>query len=93
MFTSILHLFLLLSTPFARLVLDSKKNAVLIINMILGFSDLWVFAGFVLTILSAVFCIFYGIRNWNRGGIEKDGDYREEIQWEREEIELIEKLP
>ena len=59
----------------------------------LGFSDPWVFAGFVFTILSAVFCVIYGIVNWNRGSIEKDGDYREEIQWEREEIELIEKLP
>ena len=59
----------------------------------LGFSDPWVFAGFVITILSAFFCVVYGMINWNRGSIEKDGDYREEIQWEREEIELIEKLP
>jgi hypothetical protein len=59
----------------------------------LGFSDPRVIAGFVITILSAVFCVIYGIINWNRGGTEKEGDYREEIQWEREEIELIEKLP
>lgn len=59
----------------------------------LGFSDPWVLAGFVVTILSAVFCVIYGILNRNRGGMEKEGDYREEIQWEREEIELIEKLP
>ncbi|MCK9226994.1 MAG: hypothetical protein M0P30_04255 [Syntrophorhabdaceae bacterium] len=45
------------------------------------------------TILSALFCVIYGILNWNRGSTEKEGDYREEIQWEREEIELIEKLP
>ena len=61
--------------------------------MRLGFSDLWVVAGFTLTILSTLFCIVYGMYNGNRGGIEKQGDYREEIQWEREEIELIEKLP
>ncbi len=61
--------------------------------MMLGFSDSWVFAGFALTILSTLFCVAYGICNWNKGGIEKEGDYREEIQWEREEIELIEKLP
>ncbi len=65
----------------------------LIISMMLGFSDPWVFAGFGLTVLSALFCVLYGIRNWNKGGTEKEGDYREEIQWEREEIELIEKLP
>lgn len=61
--------------------------------MMLGFSDSWVFAGFALTILATLFCVAYGARSWNRGGIEKEGDYREEIQWEREEIELIEKLP
>ena len=61
--------------------------------MMLGFSDPWVFMGFSLTIACAVFCVIYGIINWNRGSIEKEGDYREEIQWEREEIELIEKLP
>ncbi len=85
-----------MSIPFgtsSTLLLDSQKNPVLIISMMLGFSDPWVFAGFSLTVLSVFFCILYGIRNWNRGGIEKEGDYREEIQWEREEIELIEKLP
>ncbi len=65
----------------------------LIISMMLGFSDPWVFAGFGLTVLSALFCVPYGIRNWNKGGTEKEGDYREEIQWEREEIGFIEKLP
>lgn len=82
-----------MSTPRGILLLDSQKNPMLIISMMLGFLDPWVFAGFALTILSALFCILYGIRNWNRGGVEKEGDWREEIQWEREEIELIEKLP
>lgn len=59
----------------------------------LGLSDIWVFTGLVLTLLSSALCVFYGIINWNRGAIEKEGDYRQEIQWERDEIELIEKLP
>ncbi|MCX5806651.1 MAG: hypothetical protein NT010_11400 [Proteobacteria bacterium] len=59
----------------------------------LGFPDFWIFAGYLLTILAAIFCIVYGIINWHRGVEEKDGDYREEIRWEKEEIELIEKLP
>lgn len=61
--------------------------------MMLGFTDPWIFSGYILTILSTVFCALYGIINWHRGATEKEGDYREEIQWEREEIELIEKLP
>jgi hypothetical protein len=59
----------------------------------LGFADIWVFLGFGLTVLSCLFCLLYGIINWHKGHQEKEGDYREEIRWEKEEIELIEKLP
>lgn len=59
----------------------------------LGFSDTWVFLGYVLTICCFIFCLIYGFMNWHKGIGEKDGDYREEIRWEKEEIELIEKLP
>ena len=59
----------------------------------LGFQDIWVFSGYILAILSFFFCLIYGIINWNKGSMEKEGDYREEIRWEKEEIELIEKLP
>jgi hypothetical protein len=59
----------------------------------LGFSDVWVFLGYTFTICFTLFCLIYGIVNWQKGVAEKDGDYREEIRWEKEEIELIEKLP
>ncbi|OPY80103.1 MAG: hypothetical protein A4E65_01630 [Syntrophorhabdus sp. PtaU1.Bin153] len=59
----------------------------------LGFDDFWVLASYVLTICCTVFCLIYGFVNWHKGITEKDGDYREEIRWEKEEIELIEKLP
>ena len=59
----------------------------------LGFHDFWILAGYALTVLSAIFCIVYGIINRHKGMEEKDGDYREELRWEKEEIELIEKLP
>lgn len=58
-----------------------------------GFPDFPVFAGYALSICSFVFCLVYGIINWYRDPDEKQGDYREEIRWEKEEIELIEKLP
>ncbi len=59
----------------------------------LGFNDFWVFLGYILTIIFTLFCLVYGFINWRKGVTEKDGDYREEIRWEKEEIELIEKLP
>jgi len=55
--------------------------------------DFWVSAGFALTVLAFLLCLLYGVMKWNKGYQEKDGDYREEIRWEREEIELIERLP
>jgi len=58
-----------------------------------GCLDGWVFAGLLFTGVSFLFCVLYGVLMWNRGREEKDGDYREEIRWEREEIELIERLP
>ena len=59
----------------------------------LGFSDTWVFLGYTLTMCITLFCLVYGLINWRKGITEKDGDHREEIRWEKEEIELIEKLP
>jgi hypothetical protein len=59
----------------------------------LGFSDPWVLSGFLVTFLAFLFCLLYGLIKWNSELQEKDGDYREEIRWEREEIELIERLP
>lgn len=59
----------------------------------IGFNDIIIFFGYVLTPVSALFCVLYGLLNWNKGIEEKDGDYSEEIRWEKEEIELIEKLP
>ncbi|HME43416.1 MAG TPA: hypothetical protein VKF36_10055 [Syntrophorhabdales bacterium] len=55
--------------------------------------DVWVIAGFLLTLISFLFCLVYGVMKWKKGFEEKHGDYKAEIQWEREEIELIERLP
>jgi hypothetical protein len=59
----------------------------------LGFADTWISVGYIMTLGAVLFCVVYGIVFWRKGVEEKDGDYKEEIRWEREEIELIEKLP
>jgi hypothetical protein len=59
----------------------------------LRYLDCWVAAGFLLVLISFFFCLLYAVLRWNKGYEEKDGDYKAEIQWEREEIELIERLP
>jgi hypothetical protein len=55
--------------------------------------DCWVATGLVLAFISFFFCLLYAVMKWNKGFEEKRGDYKAEIQWEREEIELIERLP
>jgi hypothetical protein len=59
----------------------------------LKYLDFWVVTGLLAALLSFFFCILYAVMRWNKGFEEKHGDYKEEIQWEREEIELIERLP
>ncbi len=59
----------------------------------LRYLDCWVVVGFLLVLISFFFCLLYAVIRWNKGYEEKDGDYKAEIQWEREEIELIERLP
>jgi len=63
------------------------------INTMFQYLDAWVVAGFLLAVLFFLFCLLYAVIKWNKGFEEKHGDYRAEIQWEREEIELIERLP
>ena len=62
-------------------------------SRMLPYVDFWIAAGLLLTFLSFLWCVLYGVVRWNKGYGEKDGDYRTEIEWEREEIELIERLP
>jgi hypothetical protein len=57
----------------------------------LGFADVWVTLAYILTILSALACIVYGIINWNKEG-EEPPPPPEDIQWAKEESEIDETL-
>lgn len=35
--------------------------------MVLGIEDPWIWSVYILTILSTLLCIVYGIINWNKG--------------------------
>ena len=58
----------------------------------LGFADSSTAWGYILSILAAILCVIYGLINWNKG-TETEEDYRRTVEWEREEIEVEEKLP
>ncbi len=58
----------------------------------LGFADNLTAWGYILSILSAILCVIYGLINWNKGK-DSGEDYRRTVEWEREEIDMKEKLP
>ena len=54
-----------------------------------GIPDPWVWLAYVLCFLSALACVFYSWRNWNRG----DETVREDdVRWAKEEDQFEEKL-
>ncbi len=57
-----------------------------------GFADNLTAWGYILSILATILCIIYGLVNWNKG-TEIEEDYRRIVEWEREEIEVEERLP
>ena len=56
-----------------------------------GLEGFGVMLGFVLTLLSALLCIIYGIRNWNRGYLDESEADRKQT-WIEEEQQLEETL-
>ncbi len=47
--------------------------------------------GFLLTLLSAVLCVIYGIMNWNKGYLT-DEEFEQEKEWVKEEDKVKENL-
>lgn len=57
----------------------------------LGLEGIAVPLGFILTVLSAVLCVVYGLLNWNKGYITKEELVQEE-EWKQEEEKVEETL-
>lgn len=56
---------------------------------LLGIPDPWVWLAYVLCFLSALACVIYSWRNWNRGD---DAIQPDDVHWAKEEDKLEEKL-
>jgi heme A synthase len=55
----------------------------------LGINGTGVAAAYILTILSAALCVWYGIVNWNKPEeSEEKAEIAEEAAWERKDPEL-----
>jgi len=57
----------------------------------LGLKGVMVPLGMVLTFLSTILCIVYGLRNWNKGYITDD-EVKLEKEWKKEETKVKEAL-
>jgi hypothetical protein len=59
--------------------------------MLLGFQDPWVWLAYTLSILSALLCVAWGIRNWNRG--ENGEEQPDKVKhWAAEEDKVEQEL-
>ena len=47
----------------------------------LGIKDPLIYSVYILSFLSAVLCIIYGIINWNKGADKEDTEIKEELSW------------
>jgi len=56
----------------------------------LGLQDFGVASAYMLTILSAIGCVVYGVVNWNRPKEDESEELREEAAWEKNDPELNE---
>ena len=57
----------------------------------LGLEGILVPLGFILTLLSTILCIVYGVLNWNKGRIT-DEEYELEQKWNQEDENVKENL-
>lgn len=61
--------------------------------MFFGLDGFSIFLGYLLTILSAVACLVYGIRNFNKGQDPQELlEIQEEVRWQKEQLDFKEKL-
>jgi len=57
----------------------------------LGINDPWIWGVYVLSVLSALLCVAYGLVNWNKGVKKEQKEILEEVAWEEGEAQMEEK--
>lgn len=57
----------------------------------MGINDPWILGVYLLSVLSALLCVAYGLANWNRGQETEAEEIREECSWEKGEARMDDK--
>lgn len=60
--------------------------------MLLGLKDPVIFLAYLLTVLSSVGCVVYGVINWNKGAAHETEEIKEEAEWEKDEKKIEDNL-
>ncbi len=58
----------------------------------LGLSGFWVNLGIILTLLSSLACVVYGVLNWNKSDVYEDEEIAEERKWSKTEKKILDEL-
>lgn len=58
----------------------------------LGIPDFFIVSSFLLCLLSAAFCVVYGVINWNKGNENEADEIKEELAWQEKENKIEELL-
>ncbi len=59
-------------------------------EMILGLEGAGVILAYICTILAALWCVVYGIVNWNKPAETEAQEIAEEMEWEKHDPEMVE---
>jgi hypothetical protein len=57
---------------------------------VLGIDDPWIWGVYLLSILSTLLCVAYGLINWNKGAEVEEAEISEEESWELKEEQMEE---
>lgn len=58
----------------------------------LGIEDPGIYLAYLLTILCALLCVWYGIKNWNKGAEDEAQQLKEEAEWSKKEKKVKDTL-
>ncbi len=61
------------------------------VEAMLGLDGIAVPLGFILTVLSTLLCVVYGLKNWNKGYVTEEEMQQEQV-WKEEDAKVKETL-
>lgn len=58
----------------------------------LGIHDPSIYLGYLLAILSTIACVWYGVKNWNKGAETEPVELQQDVEWETKDEQINEQI-